>query len=74
MARLLEFASPAARSLAACAATALKRDDLTTLRNYTRQLAKSARDFSFVYEAAKAVIDKELEGEEEVWRAIFTCL
>lgn len=64
VARLLDFTAPTTRALVACVSTALERDDTSTLHNYTRHLAKSARDTPLVYETAKTILDKQLDDQE----------
>ncbi|KAI6229085.1 Neuroblastoma-amplified sequence [Aphelenchoides fujianensis] len=64
LAKLLELSTPSARALAGCASCALERNDTPTLKNYVRQLAKSARDFAVVYEMAKAILERQLDDED----------
>lgn len=64
LAKLLELPTPSARALSECASCALSREDIKTLKNYVQQLAKSARDFSVVYELAKTILGNISDDEE----------
>lgn len=64
LAKLLDLSTPSARALAGCASCALERNDTNTLKNYVRQLAKSARDFAVVYEMAKTILERQLDDED----------
>jgi hypothetical protein len=64
LAKRLDLRTPSARALAACASSALHREDMFTVKVYVQQLAKTARNFTVIYEMAKRILTRDLDDQE----------